>query len=303
LAEQAVRLGFKDSRTRFSSAELASLAGVLAKFKFLSGDPQKFVTHWGLDPIWGSAPMHEGPFIHQFPLRTAVGTSVSLLEAPGHGVTVVGHAPEFDPVRKLWFCDIQVDAGQSYFPFVQLALARYQPDSIDGQELSPVVMADFAQLVAERTAAMTRIGSVIAISIRGPGGYTEEAAGLAPSYFGSMDSYAALRVSRFAVAQIERLPAGAETDLAWLPVGDEVHLDSAAVDGMSEIRFSGRVPLPSRKEGEQLRLALREYEVFPTDESENDSHIVSPRSSADGHLLIPRTAVKYRLVYADYLAL
>jgi hypothetical protein len=303
LAEQAVRLGVEKARSRFSAAELTSLAGVLAKFKFVSGDPQKFVTHWGLDPIWGSAPMDGGPFIHQFPLRVAVGTSISLLEAPGHGVTVVGHTPEFDPDRKLWFCDVQVDAGQSYFPFIRLALARYQPDSIDGQQLSPIVMADFAQLVAERTAAMTRVGSAVAISIRGPGGFTEEAAGLAPSYFGGTDSDAALGLSRFAVAQVERLPAGAETDLAWSPVGDEVHLDSTAVDGMSEIRFSGRVPLPSRQEGEQLRLALREYEVFLTDESESDSHIVSPRSSPAGPLVIARTPIKYRLVYADHVPL
>ena len=38
--------------------------------------------------------------------------------------------PEFDQVRKLWYCDLQLDAGTSYFPFVKLALARYQPHSI-----------------------------------------------------------------------------------------------------------------------------------------------------------------------------
>jgi hypothetical protein len=303
LAERSARLRVGESRSRFSAPEVASLAGVLAKFKFVSGDPQKFVTHWGLDPIWGSAPMDDGPFIHQFPLRVAVGTSVSLLEAPSHGVTVVGHSPEFDPVRKLWFCDIQVDAGHSYFPFIRLALARYQPDSIEGQQLSPIVMADFAQLVAERRAAITRIGSAVAISIRGPGGYTQEAANLAPSYLAGTDLEAAVAMSRFAVTQIERLPAGAETDLAWSPVGDEVQLQSSVTDGLGEIRFSGRVPVPSRQDGEQLRLALREYEVFLTDEAQSDSHIVSPRSSPAGELLISRAPVKYRLVYADHVPL
>ena len=40
-------------------------------------------------------------------------------------------------------------------PFVRLALARYQPRSIDGVELSEVVLADFAQLTPDRSAALT----------------------------------------------------------------------------------------------------------------------------------------------------
>ena len=57
---------------------------------------------------------------------------------------------------RLWYCDLQLDAGASYFPFVRLALARYQPNSIAGEHLSRVVFPDFAQLVAERTATTRR---------------------------------------------------------------------------------------------------------------------------------------------------
>ena len=185
--------------------------------------------------------MLAGPYIHQFPLRVAVGSNISLLEAPGHEVTVVGHQPQYDEVRKLWYCDLQLNAGTSYFPFVKLALARYQPYSISGQHLSKVVFPDFTQLVAERTAAMTKVGrSGVAISLRGPGGYTKNAVDLSP------DPDTRLNLSRFAVAHVERLPASARTDLAWSAVGDEVRLELSTAGGLDDVRFHGTVPVPAR---------------------------------------------------------
>lgn len=275
---------------------LAGLTGVVAKYLLPSGDPQRFVTHWGRDPIWGSEAPAAGPYIHQFPLRVAVGHSVSLLEAPGHQVTVVGHQPEFDPDRKLWYCDLQLEAGDSYFPFVKLALARYQPHSIAGQHLSKVVIPDFTQLVAERTAALTRTGRAsVALSLRGPGGFTENAQDL------TTDPENQLDLSRFAVAQIERLPANATTDLAWSAVGDEVRLELSASGGLDDVRYSGTVRLPGRQKGDQMRLSIREYEIFETDAGERDDFLIRPLSAFDFAFVM--RPVKYRLVYADHLPL
>jgi hypothetical protein len=279
-----------------AASPFAELAGILDRFFVVSGDPQKFGTHWGRDPIWGSDAVRPGPYIHQFPLRVAVGTKISLLEAPGHEVAVVGHRPEFDEVRKLWFCDLQLEAGSSYFPFVRLALARYQPHSIPGQHLSKVVIPDFTQLVAERAAAVTRIGrSGLAVSLRGPGGFTENAADLTPFLEHRLD------LSRFAVAQIERLPEGASTDLAWTAVGDEVRLSLSAGNGLDDIRYSATMPLVERQPGDQLRLAIREYEILETDASERDDLLIRPISAGDFEFLA--RPVKYRLVYADHFGL
>lgn len=283
-----------------SSAFPLGLGPLLDVLAPKTGDPTKFVTQWGLDPVWGSAPVHAGPYIHQFPLRAAVRGGVSLLEAPDHTVTVVGHQPRFDPERKLWYCDLQLDAGPSYFPFVRLALARYQPTSIDGEHISAVVFPDFAQLVAERIATTRRVGrSALSVSLRGPGGYTEHARRLVPAFAGGDEQR--LELSRFAVAQVERLPADATTDLAWTAVGDEFRLALSAPDGPADVRYSGRVPLPTRTRGEQFRLALREYEIFGTDESEADDHISRPSSFSE-FALFPQP-VRYRLVYADHLPL
>ncbi|MDP1805482.1 MAG: hypothetical protein Q8K72_09980, partial [Acidimicrobiales bacterium] len=176
-----------DLSLAFSPAQLAVLDKAVAAFLAPRGDPQQYVTHWGMDPIWGSSPVDADPFVHQFPLRVAVGGGISLSEAPGHTVTVVGHKPAFDPLRKLWYCDLQLNAGRSYFPFVRLALARYQPHSIPGQHLSKVVVPEWAQLVAPRTAAVTKVSSSFAsVSVRGPTGYTENAEDLV-SFLGGVD--------------------------------------------------------------------------------------------------------------------
>ena len=288
-----------DLSLAFTPAQLAVLDKAVSAFLAPRGDPQQYVTHWGLDPIWGSPPVDPGPFVHQFPLRVAVGGGISLSEAPGHTVTVVGHKPAFDPLRKLWYCDLQLNAGRSYFPFVRLALARYQPHSIPGQHLSKVVVPEWAQLVAPRTAAITKVSSSFAsVSVRGPAGYTENAEDLV-TFLGGLDQLTSL--SRFAVAQVERLPADATTDLAWAPVGHEVRLDLSAANGLRDIVYTGRVPLPAKEQGQTLRLAVREYEIFLTDASEADDHLIRPPQGFEDVLRV--RPVKYRLVYADELPL
>src|SRR5467141_4172408 len=79
-----------------------------------------------------------------------------------------------------------------------------------------------------------------------------------------------MNLSRFAVAQVERLPAGATTDLAWVPAGDEVRLALSIVTAYSDIVYSGSVPIPKAGSGEQLRLTIREYEMLQTDLSQAD---------------------------------
>lgn len=44
-----------------------------------------------------------------------------------------------------------VGAGAAYWPFVRLALARYQPCSTQGAHLSEVALAEVMQLAADRS--------------------------------------------------------------------------------------------------------------------------------------------------------
>ncbi|MBD0291743.1 MAG: hypothetical protein ICV74_10850 [Thermoleophilia bacterium] len=72
-------------------------------------------------------------------------------------MAAVGYTPEWDAERRFWSADLLLPgpASRSYFPFVRLALARYQHYSIGAAtKLSTVVPLDFLQLAPDRTLAV-----------------------------------------------------------------------------------------------------------------------------------------------------
>lgn len=206
-----------------------------------------------------------GPYIHQFPLRTAVGSRVRLSELDDH-VTVVGHQPEFDPERRLWFCDLQVEPGDAYTPFVQLALARYQPHSLDGQEISKVVKADFVQLLPRREATfvLEPARRAVVVTLGGAVGIAAHAVTL-PTPASRIDA------SRRVEAWVERLPAGATSDLDWVAVDDPVRLPVRLTLGRlrredyADVEWAGVVGMPEAEAGDRLRIRIAEYELHQAD--------------------------------------
>jgi hypothetical protein len=70
-------------------------------------------------------------------------------------MAVAGHQVEFDTHRRLWFSDIEINAGASYWPFVRLALCRYQPESRNDCHLSRVILSEFVQLLPDRRVEVT----------------------------------------------------------------------------------------------------------------------------------------------------
>lgn len=158
---------------------LAVVLPIVAKGKRIPEELKPYVTQWGHDPIaftgGGRAGTKLAPFpeLKHFPkaitnvqqsiqqegareeaqLPDKIGNfqvnNLSLAEQSGQ-VHVAPHAVHYDPERRLWYCDIEIDAGVSYYPFVRLALARYHPASVQNCHLSPVVMADFAQIAPDR---------------------------------------------------------------------------------------------------------------------------------------------------------
>jgi len=55
-------------------------------------------------------------------------------------VVRVGHPRNIykKPQRQLWFSDIRINTGSSYFPFVRLAFVRYQPEPVEDNYISRV---------------------------------------------------------------------------------------------------------------------------------------------------------------------
>ena len=242
-------------------------------------DPLKpFVTQWGQDPIWSSALPKSAPSVADFKLATASMAGLTLDELGGVTVAVAGHDVEYDSDRKLWFCDIEIDAGNTYYPFVRLALARFQPNSIPNAHLSRVVLADFAQLTPDRIALVT-YGSANTLDV-GIAGYCFKSSSIEleiPNY----NVFAAQKLHGNPMTiSLEAQMIG--TDLGWVPVPkSEVGLPP--VDGPNGVTYwKGSLPLPADKGGYKLRLVIREYEVF---------------------IGGPEAHIEKRIVYADVLEL
>ncbi|PKP63561.1 MAG: hypothetical protein CVT86_04895, partial [Alphaproteobacteria bacterium HGW-Alphaproteobacteria-8] len=144
------------------------IAGEGARFTDISARMQTLVTQWGLDPLWDAALPKTRISSGDFAARVHV-ENVRLQERPDDpAVTVVGHRVQWDAERRLWFCDLQLDPGATYMPFVRLALVRLQPHALHDAKISKVVLAEFAQVLPRRRAALTRRGATLSVSLHGP---------------------------------------------------------------------------------------------------------------------------------------
>lgn len=209
-----------------------------------------FITQWGLDPIWTAGSIPSMPDPYSFPARVRLATSLTL-EETSQQVDVAGHTVGYDPDRQLWYCDIQVDNPDAYTPFVRLALARYQPHSIPGVELSHVALADFAQLAPDRSAALT-------IDPANPRRARIVVAGPAPD--GPTTPYI--------IASVEASIPHMVGDLGWeaaAPADVTITEDSPAPTQPESVLYAATVNFARRPPPGQFRLVIQEFELLQID--------------------------------------
>ena len=275
-----------------------------------------YVTQWGMDPLWLSGPVSDLPSMADFKNAVAMGTFLTLDElvpdpfqytgefmqptacTPYRDdlrVSVVGFQPGYDNDRQLWYCDIEIDPQGSYFPFIRLALARFQPHSVSYQEssraditgtwyyassvldvhLSRVVLADFAQIAPNRNLSVVHnSASQLTLTLTGVS-YSASSAGRGTSE---------VEIS------LETQQAGVSDDLGWTPVPNSVHLLRAQASPPNTI-WQGQINLPATIGSQPHRLVIREFERFMSDET-------GTGATAGGPPQILR-----RLVYADAVKL
>ncbi len=154
-------------RPWYSTGDDEMLAVILPQHKqsvipmrFASVGYTNFYTHWGIDPIlYGQRPANVSPGINEFRLNPVIDSGLQYPEQPGILARAVAYPVHFDTERQLWFCDLAIEPGQMYFPFVKLFLARYQPHSVREENsdvcLSPIVATKMTQLMPERKATLT----------------------------------------------------------------------------------------------------------------------------------------------------
>ncbi|MFK0019846.1 hypothetical protein [Streptomyces sp. NPDC090798] len=241
-------------RPWFSSGDGELLGVVLGEPP--GGDPRSvrdaWVTLMGRDPIHRSAAV-VAPTPEVF--TNAVGPPKKLSLALPSGpltVTVVGFAPQFDAGEKggRWFCDLELDTGETCLPFVRLALVRYQPDSIPGAEISSVVLADLVRTLPDRELTV-RPGQPLEVSLTGP----------------SWDPTGSLPPQITATLQ-RRHDIVDDQDLGWVTLEDTVtRLTSVDAESSNTPFYTGQIAVPPVRRGVPLRLLVMETEGIPADGS------------------------------------
>ncbi len=158
-------------RPWFSSGDGELLGVVLfgdsAPFTDVPAHMLPLVTMWGLDPLWETALPKSLSRASDFTARVN-DEAVKLQERPDSDpVQVVGHRVHWDDERRLWYCDIEINAGLSYMPFVRLALVRYQPNALPTAKISKVVLSEFAQVLPRRRVRFTHAAGKAQIALNG----------------------------------------------------------------------------------------------------------------------------------------
>jgi hypothetical protein len=280
-------------RPWFSSGD-GELLGLVfqegVNFLDLDDTLKPLVTQWGADPIWDAAPTSAHAEGAHFKNGPKLKAALSLEENPAK-VSVAGYPVNFDPVRKLRFADIRIETANAYWPFVRLALARFQPNSIGGAHLSPVFRAGFIQLPPSREAEISVGAAAVHLKVTGPvylGSETIGTVGRRLQNFGGSPGSNGL--SEIEAVIESRDPADdPANELAWKPIDATraLFFQDPTAPGVWEGDVTLTVPLAPGL----FRLALKELEWFRTD----DAGSADPRSD--------QVRVARRVAYADVFAL
>ncbi|HEV8578674.1 MAG TPA: hypothetical protein VGX68_06280 [Thermoanaerobaculia bacterium] len=255
---------------------------------------RKFVSEWGMDPIWRAAetePLTKNDFANSVKDQP----NLTLEELSGLDVDVVGFEAQYDTDRNLWFCDIALKADSQYFPFVRLALARYQPISVPNAHLSRVVPSDFIQVLPHRTVVYdTTQANQVSIKVNGP------------AYFNPQHEQFA---SPLVIARVERRRFDTGDELGWEGMTTQViPVDQQSV---ANTVWKGTVALPNPAPG-PLRVLVLEAEIYATDPQAVNAVIAGLAGLRndffpEGHDPATGTAGRqnlgYRIAFADSIEL
>ena len=243
---------------------------------------EKYVTQWGMDPLWASPAITSPPMTSDFPSAAQTQSGLYLEElggkAGGVPVAVAGFPISYDADRGLYYCDIPFSAGNSYYPFVRMALASYQPNSIghwtglakpslplwnapDTVHLSRVIMTDFVQLAPNRAASVVTSPKQTEAKVT--------VSGIVPSNATLTGSLQILLEQ-----QAPDIDPSSGAELSWVPVpGAEYSPTPTVVKNVATWAQKVQFPLPPSA-GVPFRLLIREYEHYHSDQSTSQARLV-----------------------------
>ena len=221
-------------------------------------------------------------------------------------VQAVGYQPQYSTERQLWYVDVALDPGHTMWTFLRLAVARYQPSSVDGCHLSMPVRCNFVQLPPERSVSVSRTDeSHVRVVLSGATGTRRQAGRDQAGY--------AQRIAenRVVVARLQRRNPAVDSDLGWDTVttqqlairGSDDKINAAVWTG--ELDAGERLPMRRPRDGSKpasppsqsgWRVTIEEWERFPGDP-------LSPVETGPVMVGPPAPVWEQRLVFADEVML
>ena len=230
---------------------------------------------------------------------------------------VFGYLPEYDATSRRWFVDIALEDGPTLWPFVRLAVARWQPRSLPTCELSPTALTSWVQPLPTRWLTVSRRdGREVQATLTGTVAFLRRsrAGGLLPGEDLTADSptgdaavlAARLQESRTVTISLQHRDAGAG-DLDWQTAASR-RIQAVSIDQASfRATWTGSLLLPAEPgtaagdaaavppvgtpgSSTQWRMLVEEHELLDADDPQTQDQNAEP-------IRLPR------LVYADAVAL
>jgi hypothetical protein len=236
--------------------------------------------------------------------------AVTLPTANGNfTVQVAGYRPQYNATRNLWYVDVALDPGATTWGFVRLAIARYQPTSIPGCELSMPARCDYVQLPPERSVSVSRTDARhVRVLLSGSVGTRAPVVDVVGRETPTMADL--VRENRLVVARLQRKNPQLQSDLGWTTVATQELAIHAADESAHSAVWVGELnagreillrrpldtvePAPGTPPS-TWRVVVEEWERFPGDQ-------LSPRE-AGPVIAHPRPVWEQRLVFADEVML
>jgi hypothetical protein len=212
----------------------------------------QFSTVWGQDPI-RTSPGLRLPDASSFPSAVQIVHDVTLPEVPGARVTIVGFEVHWDGHRGRWYCDLDLNTAGAWYPFIRLALARYQPHSLEDVALSPVVLADFVQTAPDRVVTLVRNSG-------GAGIHHVSVTGVTYSAQRALDNTFTAATSRVEALVQQHLTNRPDDALAWRDLPLTFGLTAGQPDPQGNVTWQGEVSIPPDAQAADLRLLIQEFE-------------------------------------------
>lgn len=254
----------------WSSGDGELLAVALSRDGTIAPGAEDCVSRWGVDPRRAKEPSARPPDVDHFPTAVRRGGPF-LLPGPQAErrveVMVAGFKPSFDAERALWYADVEVEFPSTMeAPFVRLALCRWQPESLAGVELSPVVPLEFVQILNDRTASVTWGAEraevtvsrrPVALGAGRPAGDARPTAQWEP--WGGGDFVT--------VAELQTRSEAGTGDLGWRALAsvEPATLDGRRDTSSGEEQWHGALRWLGTSLPKGCRLVVRQFELFEAD--------------------------------------